>query len=86
MSPRSSRILFLAESLPEDGDVLAGAPDGRAILLGGLSPLAFPGTLGAPCFSMIQGGGGPGGSQGTRPSPPALQGTTLRAFWEEINE
>lgn len=63
------RILFLDKSLPEDGDVLDGAPDGRAILLGGLSPLAFPGALGAPCFSMIQGGGRPDGGKGTRPSP-----------------
>lgn len=46
------RILCLNGSLPEDGDVFDGGPDGRAILLGGLSPLAFPGPLVAPCFSM----------------------------------
>lgn len=66
---QEARILVLDESLPEDGDVLDGAPAGRAILLGGLSPLAFPGAPGDPCFSMIQGGGRPDGSQGTRPSP-----------------
>lgn len=65
---RSLEVLFL-ESLPEHGDVLDGAPDGRAILLGGLSPLVLLGALGAPCFSMIQRGGRPDESQRTRPSP-----------------
>lgn len=34
--------------LPEDGDVFDGTPDGRAILLGGLSPLTLPDVLMAP--------------------------------------
>ena len=38
--------------LPEDGDVLVGTPDGRTILLGGLSPLTLPGVVMAPCLSM----------------------------------
>lgn len=41
-----------AQFLPEDGDVRVGTPDGRTILLGGLSPLALPDVLMAPCFSM----------------------------------
>lgn len=44
--------------LPEDGDVLDGTPEGRTILLGGLSPLTLPGVLMAPCLSM--GRWGPG--------------------------
>lgn len=39
---------ILHNSLPEGGDILDGTPDGRAILLGGLSPLALPGVLTAP--------------------------------------
>lgn len=40
---------------PEDGDVFDGTPDGRTILLGGLSPLILPGVLMAPCLSMGKG-------------------------------
>ncbi len=55
--------------LPEDGDVFVGTPAGRAILLGGLSPLTLPGVLKAPCLSMVE--RDPAWSRwGTRPSPP----------------
>lgn len=77
---KTTHSVEFTTSLPEDGDVLDGAADGRAILLGGLSPLAFPGGLGTPCLSMIQGGDRPDGSQGTRPSPLPHNSTTLRAF------
>ena len=41
--------------LPEDGDVFPGTPDGRAILLGGLSPLALLDVLMAPRLSLGRG-------------------------------
>lgn len=41
-------VYNLNNFLPEDGDVFDGTPDGRAILLGGLSPLTLPGVLMAP--------------------------------------
>lgn len=41
--------------LPDDGDVLDGAPTGRTILLGGLSPLTLPDALMAPCLSSGRG-------------------------------
>lgn len=60
----------LHNSLPQGGDVLDGTPDGRAILLGGLSPLALPGVLMAPWLSMSRMGGvRPVCGRGTRPSP-----------------
>lgn len=48
-------VNYFKHFLPEDGDVFDGTPDGRPILLGGLSPLTLPGVLMAPCLSMVSG-------------------------------
>lgn len=48
-------VNYFSDFLPEDGDIFDGTPDGRPILVGGLSPLTLPGVLIAPCLSMISG-------------------------------
>lgn len=42
---------------PLDGDVLVGTPDGRAILLGGLRPLALAGVEAAGLSMVLEVGG-----------------------------
>lgn len=47
--------IVLQYFLPVDGDVFVETPAGRAILLGGFSPLTLPGVLMSPCLSMFKG-------------------------------